>query len=499
MLDALRSRRGLVASAAVVILCILAFFLVTAPTWRSLVGGGPKLAGSVASGPASVVSATSGNSEPPAPATDAGSRSSASTQSGSTGGAAPGNPAAAPPAGVIAPGSSTVASNSAPSAKNTAEPTGPVPAPALNNGRAEQTALSPKASAPLATGTETSSAPGDTKPPVSAAPGTSIPSGQTGPSSVAKDEASPNGSVLASRQTSIDGSGSLNKDAGHAPAGLSPDVPGATPSGSGSDKTGQPQAANDPQPSFDIIRVEPAGDSVIAARGTPNSEIALLDGSTVIAHEKADANGQVAFLPPSLKPGDHSLTLSMTPPGGARALSSQSVVVSVPNEPKTAPMVALIQPNRPAAILSGPVADAAAPASSPPVGTGPISTPGQSGKIPASGPLAVRSVEVETMGSFYASGRAQPDSKTRVYLNGAYVASVTADPNGVWSLRISRGMKPGHYEVRADQLGPDGQVAARVEVPFDYPAQVSGPGRPGERKKKHHRRRRHRACGCARR
>lgn len=230
-----------------------------------------------------------------------------------------------------------------------------------------------------------------------------------------------------------------------------------------------PADASGAVPSFDIVRVEPSGDSVIAARGSPNSDVVLLDGDVPIARAKTDASGQVALLPPALKPGEHNLTLSMTSGAGGSAVSSQSVAVSVPDQPKTAPLVALIQPNQPATILSGPVAG-----SPPAVGqTG--APPARASAVPAPAPASVviRSVEVESLGSFYATGKAPPGTASRVYLNGAYVATVTADVFGNWSLKINKGMKPGKYAVRIDQTDRSGKVIARAEVPFDYPSQVA--------------------------
>ena len=47
-------------------------------------------------------------------------------------------------------------------------------------------------------------------------------------------------------------------------------------------------------------------------------------------------------------------------------------------------------------------------------------------------------------------------------------------PDGAWSLRVEKGMSPGHYEVRADLVEEGGKVAARAQAPFDYPRQEGG-------------------------
>lgn len=49
------------------------------------------------------------------------------------------------------------------------------------------------------------------------------------------------------------------------------------------------------RPEFDLVRVEPSGDSVIAGRGTPGATIALVDGDAVLGRAAADARGEVVF------------------------------------------------------------------------------------------------------------------------------------------------------------------------------------------------------------
>ena len=227
---------------------------------------------------------------------------------------------------------------------------------------------------------------------------------------------------------------------------IAPSSPAASPA--------PPAAADSGAPSFDIVRVEPSGDSVIAARATAGAKVSLLDQGKVIAEAQADGSGQVAFVPPALAPGEHSLMLSVGKPDQPGGLSSQSVAVSVPQQAKAAPMVALLQPDQPTRLLTSPSATGA---------PGVVSTPAP--------PVSVGAIDVEEMGSVFATGHAAPGSQCRVYLNGSFVANVLAGKDGAWSLKIQHGMKPGHYSVRVDQLASAaGDVQARAEVPFDYPA-----------------------------
>lgn len=202
---------------------------------------------------------------------------------------------------------------------------------------------------------------------------------------------------------------------------------------------------------FDIVRVEPNGEAVVAGRATPNTIVRLLNRGKVVAEVKTDANGQFALIPPALGSGDHLLSLEIDGKPGSG--SAQTVAVSVPRNGSGEVVVALAEPGAATRVLSD-----AAPA--------PTSAVTQAG--PAS--AAIRTVEAEEAGGFYASGTATPGATLRLYLNGTAVAAVRAGDDGRWSLKISRGMAAGAYAVRADVLGPDGKVVSRAEVPFDYPA-----------------------------
>ena len=306
---------------------------------------------------------------------------------------------------------------------------------------------SPFGSAPAPTGTAAGSASSPASPPSSTAESQPVASLQKPASS---DQASLSPGL--GKPPAAPGATPSDKPAG------APTQSNSSPPSSGADATD----AGKPVPSFDIVRISPSGDSVVAARAAPNTDIALMDGDQVIARGKTDASGQIAFLPPPLAAGEHTLALATGEKSGS--ISSQSVAVSVPEGgSKTAPMVAVLAPNQGTKILSGPVAGAADPGSA----SRAVPTEAAGSSEPTT---AIQSVEVEDHGSFYATGKAAPGNQCHVYLNGSFVATVTADGNGLWSLQIKRGMKAGHYAVRVDQVErKTGKVISRAEVPFDYP------------------------------
>jgi nucleoid-associated protein YgaU len=204
-----------------------------------------------------------------------------------------------------------------------------------------------------------------------------------------------------------------------------------------------------------VVRVGPDGDAVIAGRAEPNAAVVLLDHGKEIDHTMADDAGQFALLPKQLEHGDHVLSLRMTSKDRSSD-SAQNVAVWIPSAPQGEVLVALTNPGEPTKILSD------AP--------NPIGVPNNSHEAAMSTPLAIRSAEAEAQGSFYATGFAPPGARVVLYLNNAYVASVTAGGDNRWSLKVEKGMKPGQYTIRADEIeSSSGRVIARAEAPFSYP------------------------------
>src|SRR3954447_21167382 len=114
-----------------------------------------------------------------------------------------------------------------------------------------------------------------------------------------------------------------------------------------------PPAGGAKPPEFDIVRVAPSGETVVAGRAPGAARVELLDRGKVIASEKVDRNGEFVILPPALGNGDHLLALRITPEGQAAVASNQSVAVVV--RPGTSPIVTLAEPGKPSVILAAPV------------------------------------------------------------------------------------------------------------------------------------------------
>jgi nucleoid-associated protein YgaU len=82
-------------------------------------------------------------------------------------------------------------------------------------------------------------------------------------------------------------------------------------------------------PVFDIARIEPAGDAVIAGRAAPGAIVELLRNGEPHDRAVADQSGQFVMVPPQLPPGDYELTLRSRQPDGKQATSKQRVAVAL--------------------------------------------------------------------------------------------------------------------------------------------------------------------------
>lgn len=220
----------------------------------------------------------------------------------------------------------------------------------------------------------------------------------------------------------------------------------------GTTLAGSPAApgGGDGVPAFDIARIEPTGEAVIAGHAAPRATVELLRNGELLDSAIADQSGQFAMVPPRLPPGSYDLTLRSKQPDGKQALSKQSVAVELESGPNAPPIVALMAPDKPTVVLSQPAAPK-----------------------PMTGTVVVDTVEIEPGGKFHVTGRASPGATVRLYLNESFVAPVTAGADGRFAVTINKGVSPGSYRVRVDEVeATSGAVRTRAEVPFNVPDTV---------------------------
>lgn len=244
-------------------------------------------------------------------------------------------------------------------------------------------------------------------------------------------------------------------------------------------------------PSFDVVRVEPDGESVIAGRAAPGATIELLRGDQVHARAVADASGLFAIVPPPLPPGTHQVVLQSIAPDGVRQRSHESVTVVI-SSAKTRPLVALTAPDKPTVLLSNPeppeakapevskvetaetkpAESPAEPAPQQQASAAPPAAPGAAQPTPRP-EIKIVAVDAED-GKLFVSGQSAPGATVRLYLNESLIAPGGAGADGKVAFSIGSGVKPGEYRIRLDDVDPvSGQVKSRAEVGFNVPAQVA--------------------------
>ena len=201
-------------------------------------------------------------------------------------------------------------------------------------------------------------------------------------------------------------------------------------------------------PSFDIVRLEPNGDLVVAGRAGAKAIVTLIMDGKDWDKASTDETGQFAMTPKSLSQGPHQLSLVAKMPDGKEYKSTQVVALDVPARGGQV-VAALISPDQPAKSLL-PTQAIALP-------------PGQRA------PVVITLVETQPNGTFYTSGRATTGALVRLYLNDSFVAQGGTSATGEWSFAIVKGLTQGQYRVRIDEIeGASGKVTSRAEVPFDY-------------------------------
>lgn len=270
-------------------------------------------------------------------------------------------------------------------------------------------------------------------------------------------------------------------------------APAADTAAASPSEVAQQAAPGSDTPSFDVLRVEPDGSTVLAGKAPAGAVISLRDGATVIGTEVADAAGTfVVILEKPLGVGDHQIQIEAKTADGRVVTSPETAIVSIPEKGRESELLALVEsPDKPSRLISLPSAPgAAAPAGTP---SAPAETPAQAaapatapnaaaGTAPAAVPdasvqaagaatapsLAVDAIEIEGDAVFVA-GRSVGSASVRVYVDNGFLSQADRLADDRFLMTAKAKLATGDHTVRADALDRSGTVIARVEVPFFKP------------------------------
>lgn len=235
-------------------------------------------------------------------------------------------------------------------------------------------------------------------------------------------------------------------------------------------------------PKFDILRVAPSGESVLAGTAAPNASVEVIVNGEEAATVTADKNGNWTWVPQQpLAAGDNVITLKSD-----AGESDQAMVVKVPekgrdlagkpvSEPVSPMAVAVPReaaPTRRSNIIQAPArapttqaasqvakaANAAAPAA-------PAADKVDDGGTNAAA-VSIGTVDYDDQGQVVFAGTGQPGSEVQVYLDNKIVGRATVDAQGNWQLTPRQKIASGPHTVRVDAITGDNRLVARIEFPF---------------------------------
>lgn len=209
-------------------------------------------------------------------------------------------------------------------------------------------------------------------------------------------------------------------------------------------------------PTFDVARIGPDGRAVIAGRAAPGAKIVLLDGGKEIAKAEADSRGEwvVIVQDPPLNVGQHELRVVQHIEGKAPVTSEQAVVALVPE--RAAEGQEATKPREDTLVMIAPRQ-----------GSATLVQPPSPAGVPKSADLSVSTLDYDERGHVTVTGRAEPGTGVRAYINDKMVSEGVAGADGRWRLAPRDPIAPGKHKLRLDRLAKDGKPVARLELPFE--------------------------------
>jgi nucleoid-associated protein YgaU len=266
--------------------------------------------------------------------------------------------------------------------------------------------------------------------------------------------------------------------------------------------------------SFDVVRVEPNGSTLIAGKAPANTDVSILVDGKTLGTAKAGSDGKFAsFL--DLPPEGHARVLTLARLDADEVIKAQGTqrVILAPQravQPKTPvaeapitdaalpteeevsslPSMQAAAPAQPDTAASSDTPDVA-PASAEVASLSPDTTPAvpiasdlpgaptvlladdkglrvlqPGGHAPeVMDEVALDAISYDDAGEVQLTGRAPAEGFVRVYVDNRPIATVPVGSDGGWQSPLPA-VLAGDYPLRLDQIGADGSVTSRLETPF---------------------------------
>ncbi len=223
--------------------------------------------------------------------------------------------------------------------------------------------------------------------------------------------------------------------------------------------TAEPPAAAEPVekakivPTFDTVRVEPTGDALIAGRAEPGSEVVVKFNGVAVGTAVANEDGAFVVTPDKPLPtGPGALSIE-SKNNEVVIASADTVAVDVKAGAVDTPMVAVLKPDEPTQVVQVPAKPA----------------------LPPSKTVNLDTVDYDQTGNVVFGGRGPAGNKVQLYVDNNAYGLADINDKGTWSFAGLSPLSVGPHALRADEIGGDGAVKSRIEMPFyrEEPAKVA--------------------------
>ncbi|MFZ1415966.1 MAG: LysM peptidoglycan-binding domain-containing protein [Defluviicoccus sp.] len=221
---------------------------------------------------------------------------------------------------------------------------------------------------------------------------------------------------------------------------------------------------SEPVPGFDVVRVHPTGDAVMAGRASPGSTVVIWDGETRLGEVAADGHGEWVFLPDSpLAAGSHRLRLEIQTPGEPSLIADDEVLIIVPRPGEDIS-------GRPSEGGEQPLAMRMSRATGGLIGI--MQRPADGGTEAG---LSIDAVDYDAGGKTLLFGRGAPGAALKLYADDRPLGETSVGKDGSWRFAATDRLPAGRYGFRVEQVGEGGRVTARDAIMF-MAAAVPPPG-----------------------
>lgn len=203
--------------------------------------------------------------------------------------------------------------------------------------------------------------------------------------------------------------------------------------------------------SFDVVRIDRDGVSVLAGRAQPNQKIRIYNEDNLIGEGVSDRLGQWVITIDEEIPNEIlNLKISTTNENSEIEVFSDQIVTIMPIENLNSPIepdvtdeiILLTQENEASRILSD-----------------------NPSFLQDESVVNIRTIDYDEE-KLILSGNAEANTEVNAYIDNKFVGKTLSDNLGKWSLNIDENIIPGDYEIRADMVDDQDFVIARTSTKF---------------------------------